>query len=109
MLLIGAILSAIYLLPPPWGIAAVVAAALVELAEKAFWFRYSRRRPALVGTEAMIGGNARVVSDCLPNGLVRFRGELWQARCPGRALAGDCVRIGSVGPNLTLDVVPTRS
>ena len=109
MLLIGAILSAIYLLPPPWGIAAVVTAALVELAEKAFWFRYSRRRPALVGTEAMIGANARVVSDCLPNGLVRFRGELWQARCSSRATVGDCVRIGSVGPNLTLDVVPTRS
>ena len=109
MLLVVAILSAVYLLPPSWGIAAVVAAALVELAEKTFWFRYSRRRPVLVGTEAMIGANARVVSDCVPNGLVRFRGELWQARCSGRARVGDCVRIGGVGPNLMLEVVRTRS
>src|SRR5438067_2007209 len=33
ILLVVAILSAVYLLPPSWGIAAVVAAALVELAE----------------------------------------------------------------------------
>jgi membrane-bound serine protease (ClpP class) len=104
VLLIGAILSAVYFLPRPWGVVVVVAAVVVELGEMVFWFRYSRRGPILVGTEAMIGANARVVSDCLPSGLVRFRGELWRARCSGRAVAGDRVRIGGVGADLTLDV-----
>jgi membrane protein implicated in regulation of membrane protease activity len=107
VLLIGAILAAVYILPRPWGIVVVVATVVFEFGEKVFWFRYSRRRPILVGKEAMIGANARVVSDCLPSGLVRFRGELWRARCPGRAVAGDRVRIGSVGTDLTLEVVQT--
>jgi hypothetical protein len=37
--------------------------------------------------------------------LSGFRGELWRARCSGRAVAGDRVRIGSVGVDLTLEVV----
>jgi membrane protein implicated in regulation of membrane protease activity len=108
VLLIGAILAAVYVLPRPWGITVVVAAVVYELVEKAFWVRYSRRGPILVGKEAMIGANAFVVSDCLPSGFVRFRGELWRARCSGRAVAGDRVRIGAVGADLTLEVVQTH-
>jgi membrane protein implicated in regulation of membrane protease activity len=107
VLLIGAILAAVFVLPRPWGIAVVAVAVAYELVEKAFWIRYSRRRPILMGKEAMIGANARVVSDCLPSGYVRFRGELWRARCSDRVVAGDRVRIGSVGADLTLEVSPT--
>lgn len=108
MLLIGAILLAVFAVPGSWGIGIVVVAVVYELAEKVFWFRYSRRGPIVVGREAMIGASARVVSDCLPRGLVRFRGELWRARCSDRAVAGERVRIGSVGGDLTLEVVPER-
>ena len=105
MLLIGAILAAMFVLPRPWGITVVVAAAVYEIVEKSFWVSYSRSRPVAVGPEAMIGASARVVSDCRPSGLVRFRGELWRARCSGRAVAGDSVRIGGIGADLTLEVV----
>ena len=105
VLLIGAVLFAVYVSPNGWGIALVVAAIVYEVAEKVFWFRYSRRGPVVVGREAMIGASARVVADCLPCGFVRFHGELWRARCPGRAVAGERVRIGNVRRDLTLDVV----
>lgn len=107
VVLIGAIMAAVFVLPSPWGIAVVAVAVVYEFVEKAFWVRYSRRRPILMGKEAMIGANARVVSDCLPSGYVRFRGELWRACCSDRAVAGDRVRIGAVRADLTLDVVPT--
>jgi membrane protein implicated in regulation of membrane protease activity len=108
VLLLGAILLAVFVVPGWWGIAAVVVAVAYELAEKVFWFRYSQREPIAVGAEAMIGARARVVSDCAPRGLVRFRGELWRARCAERAFACERVRIGSVGRDLTLEVAPER-
>ena len=37
VLLIGAVLSAVYVLPRPWGFVVVVAAVVVELGEKVFW------------------------------------------------------------------------
>ena len=108
MLLLGAILLAVFVVPGWWGIGAVLVAGVYEVAEKVFWFRYSRRGPIAVGAEAMIGASARVVSDCAPRGLVRFRGELWRARCAERALAGELVRIGSVSHDLSLEVTPER-
>jgi membrane protein implicated in regulation of membrane protease activity len=108
VLLLVAIFLGVFVVPGWWGIAAVLVAVACEAAEKVFWFRYSRRGPIAVGAEAMIGASACVVADCAPRGLVRFRGELWRARCVERALAGELVRIGRVGRDLTLDVAPKR-
>jgi len=105
MALLAAILLAIFVLPSPWGAAAILAAGLVELAESAFWFRWSRRRRAQVGAETLIGAHATVVAACTPEGKVRVRGELWRARCDAGAGEGDEVRVvGREG--LTLVVEP---
>jgi membrane-bound serine protease (ClpP class) len=106
--LITAILLAIFLLPSPWGAAAVLAGTIVELGESVFWLRWSRRRRAQVGAETLVGRNATVVTPCRPIGQVRVQGELWRARCDVGANAGDRVRIvGREG--LTLVVEPADS
>jgi membrane-bound serine protease (ClpP class) len=105
VILVGAILLAAFVLPPLWGILAVAGAALVEIAETAFWIHLSRRRRIQVGPEALIGARGEAVTACRPDGQVRLRGELWQARCEDGVEAGEPVRV--VGrENLTLVVEP---
>jgi membrane-bound serine protease (ClpP class) len=105
MILLGAILLAAFVLPPVWGVGAVVAAGLVEIAETAFWIRLSRRRRIQVGPEALIGAHGEAVTPCRPEGRVRVGGELWQARCEAGVEAGDPIRV--VGREaLTLVVEP---
>jgi membrane-bound serine protease (ClpP class) len=105
MILVGAILLAAFVLPPVWGIVAVTGAALVEVAETAFWIRLSRRHGARVGPEALIGARGEAVTACRPEGHVRVQGELWQARCEGGVDVGEPIRV--VGrENLTLFVEP---
>jgi membrane-bound serine protease (ClpP class) len=93
VLLLGAILLAVFVLPPVWGIVAVAGAALVEIAETAFWLRLSRRRRIQVGPEALIGALGEAVTACRPEGQVRVHGELWQARCEAGVDAGNRVRV----------------
>ena len=93
MLLLGAILLAVFVLPTGWGVTTVVVSALVEVAETAFWIRLSRRRPAKVGAEALLGAVGEAVTPCRPDGKVRIAGELWQARCEAGVDAGDPVRV----------------
>lgn len=103
MALAVAILLAIYVLPSPWNWAAVVVGGTIEVAESLFWIWLSRRRRPAVGTEALIGVQARVVSACRPFGRVKLDGELWTARCDGGAETGDLVHVESV-EGLTLVV-----
>ena len=93
MLFVGAVLLALFVVPKPWGLVLVAAAAVVEVGESFFWLHLSRRRRIQMGAETLIGATARVVSDCRPLGQVRLRGELWGARCEAGASAGDTVRI----------------
>lgn len=93
MLFVGAVLLALFVVPRPWGLVLVAAAAVVEVGESFFWLHLSRRRRIQMGAETLIGATARVVSDCRPLGQVRLRGELWGARCEAGASAGDTVRI----------------
>jgi membrane-bound serine protease (ClpP class) len=104
MLLVLAILAAIFLLPSPWSYIAVIAAAGVEAAEVAVFIRYSRRRRAATGAEALPGAIGTVVEPCRPLGQVRVFGELWQARCDEGADPGETVVVESLGPDLTLIV-----
>jgi membrane-bound serine protease (ClpP class) len=105
LLFVGAVLLALFVVPRPWGLALVAAAAVVEVGESFFWLHLSRRRRIQMGAETLIGATAQAVSDCRPLGQVRLRGELWGARCEAGASAGDAVRVvGREG--LTLLVEP---
>src|SRR3954447_11994491 len=96
MLLIGAIVLALLVLPPAWGIALVVVAMAIEVAEVGFWIRFLRRYRVATGKEALIGSSAEVIEACDPRGRVRFRGEIWRAYCESTAEVGERVRVTEV-------------
>jgi membrane protein implicated in regulation of membrane protease activity len=108
VLLVGAIVLALFVLPPGWGIAAVAAGIVIEVAEVGFWVRFLRRYRISAGPEALIGTGAEVVEACHPHGRVRLRGEIWHARCSdGGAEVGESVVVtGIIG--LTLQVERTH-
>lgn len=105
MLLLVAILLAIFVLDEPWSWLAVGAAGVLELAETWMFVRWSQRRRSVVGAEALIGQRAVVAADCMPLGQVRVAGELWQARCGSGAAVGDQVVVRELD-GLTLVVEP---
>ena len=106
MILVGAILLALFVLPSPWGLVAMLGALVVEVGETGFWIWLSKRRKPQVGAEALVGAEAIVVSACRPDGLVRVHGELWQARCEAGAEPGTAVLVRAIH-GLTLDVEPS--
>ena len=107
MILLLGIYLAVFVLDTPWSIVVLVAACIIEPFEIAFlrsWSkRIGRKTKATTGTEAMIGKQAEVVSECRPNGTVRIGSELWEARCADGAAPGDEVRVDGVD-GLTLVV-----
>jgi membrane-bound serine protease (ClpP class) len=105
VILVGALLLAVFVLSPPWSYAVVVGAAAVELAEAWFWWWFSHRREPAVGVETLVGARGVAASACRPYGQVRVRGELWQARCDEGADAGDPVTVVA-GEGLTVVVEP---
>jgi membrane-bound serine protease (ClpP class) len=108
VLLVVAILAAIFWLPSPWGIAAVVAATAFELAEIGLFVWYSKRRRATTGAEGLVGAIAVAVTSCDPEGQVRVEGELWHAVCAEGAKPGDRVVVERLD-GLTLIVSPVHS
>jgi membrane-bound serine protease (ClpP class) len=104
LLLVLAILAAVFWLPPPWGIAAVAFAAVVEISEVGFWMWLSRRRKIATGAEALPGSFGVVAAACRPEGQVRVLGELWRARCAEGADPGDEVVVERLEPDLVLIV-----
>jgi membrane-bound serine protease (ClpP class) len=104
VLVLFAIFLAIFLLPSPWGLVAVSAAIVIDLAEIAFGLWYAKRRRVQTGPEGLVGEVGTVVVRCDPEGQVRVHGELWQARSDRTADPGDSVRVERIGPDLTLDV-----
>ena len=95
MLFVGAVLLAIFVLPAPWGLLLVLAAALAEVAETWFFIRLSRRRRIAAGPETLIGARGEALSDCRPDGQVRVAGEIWSARCGPGVDRGERVRVVS--------------
>ncbi len=91
MLLFGGILLAVFVIPWPWGILAVVGGGVLDIAESLVLLRWSRRRRAVTGAEALIGQSAVVATPCRPEGQVRIAGELWAARSAAGADPGDRV------------------
>jgi membrane-bound serine protease (ClpP class) len=103
VLLIGALALAFFVLPPGLGLALVVVAMVVEVAEVGFWIRFLRRYRVTTGAEGLIGETAEVIEACEPSGRVRLRGEIWHARCATGASVGERVRVTGVN-GLTLEV-----
>jgi membrane protein implicated in regulation of membrane protease activity len=100
MLLLGAILLAIFVLPSPWGIVAVLAGGLIDIAESLVLLKWSRRRRAVTGVEALIGKTAVVSSPT----QVRVAGEIWEARSNRVLVLGDEVVVHGVeGLTLLVD------
>ena len=97
------------MLPERWDLPVVAAGVVVEAVDSAFWFRWSRRRRAAVGAEALVGTLAEVVEAVDPVGRVKVNGELWNARASTAVdtppEAGEQVRIVAID-GLTLVVEP---
>lgn len=107
MSLLIAILLAVFVLPSPWGIVAVAVAGLLDTGETYLWFRWSRRRRAVVGAEALAGRAGVATTALWPEGQVKVDGELWQARCEGGADVGTRVVVTGI-EGLTLTVEPEQ-
>ncbi len=91
----------------PWAFVLLALAAVLEVVEIVLLRRWSkhlnkRYRPHSP-EEQLIGLIAEVVTPCHPQGQVRVRGELWEARCDEGADAGASVRVERV-ESLTLFV-----
>ena len=96
MLVLIAIALAIFVLPSPWGLVAVVVAAVVDIIETGLFIWWSKRRKATVGVDSLVGKVAVASSNLWPEGQVKINGELWQARCAGGCDAGTRVVIRAI-------------
>ncbi|HEU5278306.1 MAG TPA: NfeD family protein [Gaiellaceae bacterium] len=92
MLLLGAILLAIFVLPSPWGVIAVVAGGVLDVTESLVLLKWSKRRRSPVGVDALVGRRARVSAP----GQVRVAGELWEARSDRPLVPGEEVEVRAV-------------
>jgi membrane-bound serine protease (ClpP class) len=104
VLVLLAIVLAIFLLPSPWGLVAICAAIVIDLAEIGFGLWYAKKRRVQTGADALIGAVGTVVVRIDPEGQIRVAGELWQARSDRPLDPGDSVRVERIGDDLTLDV-----
>ena len=104
MLVVLAIIG-LFVLPSPWNVIAICAAAVFEVGEVFAWRRFLSRYRIRTGPEAMVGERAEVIAPCNPDGRVRIRGEIWSARCSSPVAVGETVRVASVD-GLTLGVEP---
>jgi len=105
MLFLIALVLAIFVLPSPWGIVAVVVGAVLDFGETGLFLWWSRRRRAAVGVQTLVGKTGVTVGDLWPVGQVKVDGEIWRARCEGGCDAGTAIVVLGV-EGLTLDVKP---
>lgn len=107
VLTIAAIVLAFTVLPSPWGVVAVVGAAIVDTVETVALVVWSKRRRATVGAETFVGRSATVVTAVAPRGQVKLDGEVWDARSTTVLVPGDEVVVTAVD-GLVLDVEPRK-
>jgi membrane protein implicated in regulation of membrane protease activity len=105
VLLVIAALLALFVLPSPWGLVAVVVAGVLEIGETGLFIWWSQRRRASVGAETLVGRRGVAVRELWPNGQVKIDGEIWNARCDGGCDPGTEVVVRSI-EGLTLVVDP---
>lgn len=99
MLLLAGILLAVFVVPWPWGIVTVAVGGLLDIGESLAFVKWSRRRKAAVGAEALVGRTAVVATPT----QVRVAGELWAARGEAPLRVGETVVVQAV-EGLTLVV-----
>ena len=106
MLLTAAIVG-LFVLPSPWNVIGVCAAAVVEVGELYLWKRFLGRYRVRGGAEGMIGERGEVLEACDPAGRVRVHGEIWAAvAAEGHSFGpGERVRVEAVD-GLTVRVGP---
>jgi membrane protein implicated in regulation of membrane protease activity len=102
LFLLGVFL-AVFVLPSPWGLVAIVVGGLIDIAETGLFLWWSRRRRASVGVESLVGRTGVASTALLPEGQVRIAGELWKARCEGGCDPGTSVVVREI-EGLTLVV-----
>jgi membrane-bound serine protease (ClpP class) len=107
VLTVAAIILALTVIPSPWGWVAVLGAATFDVAETAILIRWSKRRRAAVGAEALVGRTAVVVTLLSPRGQVKLDGELWEAQAAADVAPGSEVVVMGVD-GLVLDVEPSK-
>jgi membrane protein implicated in regulation of membrane protease activity len=107
MLFLIGVLLAVFVLPSPWGLVAVVVGGLLDIAETVLFLWWSKRRRAAVGVESLVGKTGVASSDLWPEGQVRIAGEIWGARCEGGCDMGTKVVVRAV-EGLMLVVDPAR-
>jgi membrane-bound serine protease (ClpP class) len=100
-------IAGLFFIPDPWRIVILLVAALIEVGEVYLWIRYLRRYRVQTGAEGMVGERAEAVAALDPEGKVRVRGEIWNARSSAAVTAGAPVRIQAV-EGLTLLVEPEQ-
>lgn len=106
MLFVIALLLAIFLLPSPWGVIAVLVALTIDLVEVGVGIWYSKRRKAKVGASALVGLPGVALEALGPRGQVKVNGEIWRAHCEVGCDAGAAIVVRAV-EGLTLEVEPT--
>jgi membrane-bound serine protease (ClpP class) len=99
------LLLAVFVLPSPWGVIAVVVGATLEIVETGLFIWWSKRRRAAVGVETLVGRRGVAVGELWPEGQVKVDGEIWRARCEAGCEAGSTVVVRSID-GLTLLVEP---
>jgi membrane protein implicated in regulation of membrane protease activity len=102
LFLLGVFL-AVFVLPSPWGLVAIVVGGLLDIAETGLFLWWSRRRRASVGVESLVGRTGIASTALWPEGQVRIAGELWGARCEGGCDPGTSVVVRAI-EGLTLVV-----
>jgi len=100
-----AIVLAIFVLPEPWGLVAIVVAGLADICEVVVFRVWSQRRRARVGVEMLVGRTAVALGLLSPGGQVRIDGEIWEARSERAVARGDEVVVRGV-EGLVLVVAP---
>lgn len=105
MLFLIGLLLAIFVLPSPWGLVAVVVGGVLEIVETGLFIWWSKRRKASVGVETLVGKIGVAASNLWPDGQVRVGGEIWRARCAGGCDSGTRIVVRAVD-GLTLVVDP---
>lgn len=105
VLFLIAIVLAIFVLPQPWGLVAVVVAGAIDVAETFVFMWWSKRGRVRVGVEALVGKVGVATSELWPEGQVKVDGEIWRARCDGGCASGTKVVVRSID-GLTLVVAP---
>jgi membrane protein implicated in regulation of membrane protease activity len=93
-------------LPSPWNLVGFLVGLALFAGELVFWNRRVRGRRVAVGVETLIGERATVITACRPQGQVRLRGEIWDARCEEGANPGQEVVV-TARERLQLIVEPT--